>query len=69
MLFVVVLVAVWFTPAGAGLRGRIEPSTWQAVREPRPVPRELARLPEVRVAGVALVALVVVALALVPVVF
>ena len=56
VLFVVVLVAVWLTPPGAGLRGRLEPSTWRAVREPRPVPRELAGLPEVRVAGVALVA-------------
>ena len=69
VLFVVVVVAVWLTPAGAGLRGRLEPSTWRAVREPRPVPRELARLPEVRVTGVALVAAIVVALALVPVVF
>ncbi len=42
--------AVWLTPAGAGLRGRLEPSTWRAVREARPVPRELARLPEVRTA-------------------
>ena len=69
VLFVVVLVAVWLTPPGSGLRGRIEPSTWQAVREPRPLPRELARLPEVRIANAALVALVVLALALVPVVF
>ncbi len=69
VLFVVVLVAVWLTPPGAGLRGRIEPSAWQAVREPRPVPRELARLPEVRIANAALLALVVLALALVPVVF
>jgi ABC-type branched-subunit amino acid transport system ATPase component/ABC-type branched-subunit amino acid transport system permease subunit len=69
VLFVIVLVAVWLTPPGAGLRGRIEPSTWQAIREPRPVPRELARLPEVRIAGAGLLALVVLALALVPVVF
>ncbi|HEX4532193.1 MAG TPA: ATP-binding cassette domain-containing protein [Acidimicrobiia bacterium] len=69
VLFVIVLVAVWLTPPGAGLRGQLEPSTWRAVREPRPVPRELARLPEVRVAGVALVAAIVVALALVPAVF
>src|SRR5205814_1844269 len=38
VLFVVVLVAVWLTPPGAGLRGRLEPSTWRAIREPRPVP-------------------------------
>ena len=50
VLFVVVVVAVWLTPAGAGLRSRLEPSTWRAVREPRPVPRQLARLPEVRIA-------------------
>jgi branched-chain amino acid transport system permease protein len=69
VLFVVVLVAVWLTPPGAGLRGRIEPSTWRAIRESRPVPRELARLPEVRVTGGALLTLMVLALALVPVVF
>jgi ABC-type branched-subunit amino acid transport system ATPase component/ABC-type branched-subunit amino acid transport system permease subunit len=69
VLFVVVLVAVWLTPAGTGLRGRLEPSTWRAIREPRPVPRELARLPEVRTAGAALVGLVTLALALVPAVF
>ena len=69
VLFVVVLVAVWLTPVGSGLRGRLEPSTWRAIREPRPVPRELRRLPEVRVAGGVLVVLVVLALALVPVVF
>ncbi len=69
VLFVVVLVAVWLTPAGSGLRGRIEPSTWRAIREPRPVPRELARLPEVRVAGAALLVLVALTLALVPFVF
>ena len=69
VLFVIVLVALLVTPAGRGLRGRIEPSTWRAVREPRPVPRELARLPEVRAAGfglVLLVALVLVALPRVP---
>ncbi len=69
VLFVVVLLAVWLTPAGAGLRARLEPSTWKAVREPRPVPRELARLPEVRTARALLVATVALALALVPVVF
>ncbi len=69
VLFVIVLIAVWLTPPGAGLRGRLEPSTWRAVREPRPVPRELARLPEVRAAGIALVAAIVLALALVPAVF
>ncbi len=69
VLFVVVLVAVWLTPAGSGLRGRLEPSTWRAIREPRPVPRELARLPEVRIAGAALLGVVALALALVPAAF
>ena len=41
VLFVVVLVALLVTPPGRGLRSRIEPSTWRAVREPRPVPRQL----------------------------
>jgi branched-chain amino acid transport system permease protein len=69
VLFVVVVVAVWLTPAGAGLRTRLEPSTWRAVREPRPTPPALARLPEVRVARALLLALVAIALALVPTVF
>ena len=69
VLFVVVVVAVWLTPAGAGLRSRLEPSTWRTVREPRPVPRQLARLPEVRIARGTLLALVAVTLVLVPVVF
>src|SRR4051812_47555154 len=69
VLFVVVVAAVWLTPAGSGLRTRLAPSTWKAVREPRPVPRELARLPEVRITRALLLSVVVVALALVPVVF
>jgi branched-chain amino acid transport system permease protein len=69
VLFVVVVVAVWLTPAGSGLRTRIEPSTWRAVREPRPVPRALAGLPEVRITRALLFATIAIALALVPVVF
>jgi branched-chain amino acid transport system permease protein len=69
VLFVVVLVALWCTPAGRGLRTRAEPSTWRAVREPRPVPPALARLPEVRLVRVGTVAMVAVLLLLVPVVF
>jgi branched-chain amino acid transport system permease protein len=69
VLFVVVVVAVWLTPAGAGLRTRLEPSSWRAVREPRPTPPALARLPEVRVTRALLLALVAVVLALVPAVF
>jgi branched-chain amino acid transport system permease protein len=69
VLFVVVLLAVWLTPAGEGLRTRLEPSTWRAVRESRPVPRELARLREVRVARAFVLGIVALALALVPIVF
>jgi branched-chain amino acid transport system permease protein len=69
VLFVVVLVALWCTPAGRGLRTRAEPSTWRAVREPRPVPAALARLPWVRIVRVGAVTLVAVLLLLVPVVF
>ena len=68
VLFVIVLVALLVTPAGRGLRSRIEPSTWHAVREPRPVPRELARLPEVRAANVGLVRVVALVLLALPVV-
>jgi branched-chain amino acid transport system permease protein len=69
VLFVVVVVAVWLTPAGAGLRTRLEPSTWRAVREPRPIPRELAHLPEVQTIRALLLSAAAIALALVPVVF
>ena len=69
VLFVVVVVAVWLTPAGSGLRTRLEPSTWRAVREPRPIPRELAVLPVVRTTRALALTVVAVALALVPVVF
>ena len=68
VLFVIVLVALLVTPAGRGLRSRIEPSTWRAVREPRPVPRELARLPEVRAANVGLVVVVALVLLALPLV-
>jgi branched-chain amino acid transport system permease protein len=66
VLFVIVLAALLLTPAGRGLRGRIEPSTWRAVREPRPVPSELTRLPEVRWTGRALVLVAAVALLVLP---
>jgi len=66
VIFVAVLGALLFTPAGAGLRGRIEPSTWRAVREPRPIPRQLVRLWEVRVTAFAVVGMVAVALIAVP---
>jgi branched-chain amino acid transport system permease protein len=69
VLFVVVVLGVWLTPAGRGLRTRIEPSTWQVVRELRPVPRELARLREVRAARALVFTVTAGALALVPVLF
>jgi len=46
VLFVVVLGALVLTRVRPGRAP--EASTWQATREVRPVPRELARLPEVR---------------------
>ncbi len=60
-LFVVVLVGVLVARPGArGRAGAGDTSTWQAVADVRPVPRELARLPEVRAAravlGIALAA-------------
>ena len=51
VLFIIVVVGVLAT--GGTSIGRVregEVSTWQAAREVRPVPRELRRLPEVRVA-------------------
>ena len=69
VLFVVVLLALFCTPAGRGLRTRTEPSTWRAIREPRPVPAALARLTEVRVVRAGAVAVVAVLLLLVPAVF
>jgi branched-chain amino acid transport system permease protein len=49
LLFVVVLVALLVTRRPG--RGRVDAeatSSWQAAREVRPIPRELAKLPEVR---------------------
>ena len=49
VLFLVVLGALWWVRRPG--RGRVDTeqtSTWQAVREIRPIPRELAGLPEVK---------------------
>jgi branched-chain amino acid transport system permease protein len=67
VLFVIVLVALLVTrrPGSA----RVDPeqtSTWQAAREVRPVPRELSRLPEVRLARYGLLAVVAAALVALP---
>lgn len=59
VLFVVVLVALLVTRGGS--RSRVDPeqtSTWQAAREVRPIPRELSRLPEVRLVRYGLLAAV-----------
>ncbi|MGH8986468.1 MAG: ABC transporter permease [Acidimicrobiia bacterium] len=67
VLFVVVLLALLLTRRPG--RGRIDPeqtSTWQAAREVRPVPRELAPLPEVRFARLALGAAIVAFLVTLP---
>ena len=59
MLFVVVLLGLLLTSRASGARAGSEAQTWQAAREVRPIPRELAHLPEIRVArwvGVAAVA-------------
>ena len=49
VLFLVVMGALFLVPRSSGRRvGDDDVSTWRAAREVRPVPRELARLPEVR---------------------
>jgi branched-chain amino acid transport system permease protein len=60
VLFLVILGALLVTRRTP--RGRVDAdqvSTWQAAREVRPIPRELKRLPEVRLARWALLAAVV----------
>ncbi|HEX5587640.1 MAG TPA: ATP-binding cassette domain-containing protein [Acidimicrobiia bacterium] len=66
VLFVVILVALLVTPPGLGLRSRIEPSTWKAVREPRPIPRALARTTEVRAARIGIVGVLAAVLVVLP---
>ena len=56
ILFLVVVVALLVVRMRTDRASEV--STWQAAREVRPVPRELARLPEVRIARWATVALV-----------
>lgn len=64
VLFAIVLAGVLLSRPGPGRRaGAGDTSTWQAVADVRPVPRELARLPEVR-AGRAALAVVLAAAAL-----
>jgi branched-chain amino acid transport system permease protein len=64
-LFVIILVALLVTRGASGTRAG-EVSTWQAAREVRPVPEELAGLPEVRYARWAFGAVLVAALVALP---
>ena len=64
VLFVVVLLALVVTRVRPGREP--EASTWQTTREVRPVPRALARLPEVRAMRWGITALVVGALLVAP---
>lgn len=66
VLFVIVLVALLVTHRPAVTRAG-DVSTWRAVREIRPIPRELASLPEVRWAKWGGVALLTAALLALPV--
>jgi branched-chain amino acid transport system permease protein len=54
VLFAIVLVALLLTRRTGTGRVDRDASTWQAVREVRPIPRELAHLPEVRFGRAAL---------------
>jgi branched-chain amino acid transport system permease protein len=59
VLFVIVLVGLLVVRRGG--TGRVDSdasSTWQAAREVRPIPRELARLPEVRAVRAAMWAVI-----------
>jgi len=67
ILFLVILGALLLTRRPS--RGRVgadQVSTWQAAREVRPIPRELKRLPEVRLTRWALLVAVVAFLATLP---
>jgi branched-chain amino acid transport system permease protein len=64
-IFVIVLGALLLTRRAKGTRGG-DVSTWQAAREVRPVPQELARVPEVRYLQWGIVALIVGALLALP---
>jgi branched-chain amino acid transport system permease protein len=66
VLFVIVLGALLLTPRGSGLRRGIEPSSWRAIREPRPVPPALNRTREVRFGFAAIAVIALGALCAVP---
>lgn len=65
VLFLIILGALLLTRRPTAVRGA-DASTWQAARELRPIPDELARLPEVRYARWALGLLIAVLLLLLP---
>jgi len=67
VLFAVIIVALLAQRRGQEGRARdLGTSTWGSLREVRPIPAELVRLPEVRLASVAVGIAVVAALVLVP---
>jgi branched-chain amino acid transport system permease protein len=68
LLFVVVLVALLLAQRPGRDRVDDEVSTWQAAREVRPIPRELASLPEVRYGRWAVLGIIGAVLLLLPVV-
>jgi branched-chain amino acid transport system permease protein len=67
ILFVIILGALLFQRRGQIARTE-EGSTWQAAKEVRPIPRELARLPEVKWTIRVLLALGALALVMLPVI-
>ncbi len=67
VLFAIIIVGLLVQRRGGVERARdLGASSWQAIREVRPIPRELARLTEVRVAQSALVVLITAMLVLYP---
>ncbi len=67
VLFAVIIVALLVQRGGGLERARLTgASTWAAIREVRPIPRELRRLPEIRLGVIGLSGLAVLALVVVP---
>lgn len=66
ILGAVIVVALLLRRPAAERAARMVASTWQAVEEVRPVPRELRHLPEVRLVRIGLPALVAVVAAVLP---
>ena len=69
VIFVIIIVAAMLNRRRRGNRVADDiASTWQAVREVRPIPRELRRVPEVRVVRAGLIALLVAVVVALPLV-